>query len=370
MVPLFKPELGEEELSALREIFKTGWVGLGPKTAEFEKKFSEYIGADFAIGLNSCTAALDLSLRARHFGKGEVLVPAITFVSTPHAVLYNNLEPVFVDVDPETLCMDVADFERKITPRTKAVIPVHLGGHPCDMDPIMEIARLKNIFVIEDVANACGGEYKGRKLGSIGDFGCFSFEAKKNMTTGDGGMITTNDESSIAPLKRLRWCGIDKDTWKRFSENKNYSWYYEVAELGWKYNMNDISAAIGLVQLQKLDAMLAKKSRIVNNYKIALKDLLWLELPVEREWAKGAWWLFIVKVPERDRFIEHLAGRGITTGVHFMPMHLHPLYKKYGARVPKTEKVWQKMVTLPLYPSMTNSEFEEVVDAVKTFTPH
>ncbi len=367
-VPLFKPELGEEELSALREIFKTGWVGLGPKTAEFEKKFSEYIGTDFAVGLNSCTAALDLALRVRHFDGGEVLVPAITFVSTPHAVLYNNLRPVFVDVDPETLCMDTTDFERKITPRTKAVIPVHLGGHPVDMDPVVEIARAKNIFVVEDVANACGGEYKGKKLGSIGDFGCFSFEAKKNLTTGDGGMITIHDETMVAPLKRLRWCGIDKDTWKRFSENKNYSWYYEVRELGWKYNMNDIASAIGLVQLKKLDELLAKKSRIVNNYKIALKDISWLELPVEREWARGAWWLFIVKVPERDRFIEHLASRGITTGVHFMPMHHHPLYKKYGADVPKTEKVWPRMVTLLFYPSMTDSEFEEVIDAVKTFT--
>lgn len=368
-VPLFKPPVGAEELQAVAEVFESRWLGLGPKTAEFEKQFAAYVGVKHAVGVNSCTAALHLALEALDVKGGEVIVPAITFVSTAHAAVYNGAIPVFADVDAETLCLDVNDLERKITPHTRAVAPVHLGGHPCDMDAVMAIARAHGLAVVEDVANAAGGSYKGRKLGSTGDFGCFSFEAKKNMTTGDGGMITTNRTDLLPHLKRMRWVGIDKDTWRRFSDQASYSWYYEISELGYKYNMNDIQAAIGLVQLGKLDDINATKRRIIRRYCEAFAGLDWLQCPVEREWAEGAYWLFIVKVPDRERFMAHMTERGITTGVHFMPVHLHPYYRRYQADVPVAERVWQHIVTLPLFAEMTEEEFDAVVSAVRSFKP-
>ena len=368
-VPLFKPSLGAEELAALAELFKSGWIGLGPRTAQFEEHFAEYIGAPYAVGVNSCTAALHLSLQLAGVTGGEVIVPAITFVSTAHAAAYNGAKPVFVDVDEDTLCLDVDDLQQKISSKTKAIVAVHLGGHPCDMDPILQVAKDNNVPVLEDVANACGGEYRGRKLGSLGAYGCFSFEAKKNMTTGDGGMITTADQEAAAALKRLRWCGINKDTWKRFSGEAAYSWQYDVAEVGYKYNMNDIMAAIGLVQLQKLDAVNTQKRRIIQAYREAFRNLNWLQCPEEKPWAFGAYWLFIVRVRGRERFMKHLADRGITTGVHFMPVHLFSCYRDYEAKVPVAERVWRTMVSLPLYATMTDTEFEAVVDAVCSYNP-
>ena len=262
-VPLFRPNLGKEELQNLAEIFKTGWVGVGPKTKELEERVAEYIGTKYAIGVTSGTAALHIAVQALDIKKGdEVIVPAITVVSTPYAALYNGATPVFADVESDTLCLDPKDFERKITKRTKAVIPVHLGGHACDMDRIMKIARKHNIFVIEDCANALGATYKGKMVGSIGHINCFSFEAKKNMTTGDGGMLTTNNKKYAERLKALRWYGSAGDTWKRFAGNNKYSWKYDVEYLGWKYNMNDIIASIGLAQFKKLPNVLKKKDAI------------------------------------------------------------------------------------------------------------
>lgn len=366
MIPLFRPSVGEEEINALRETFKTGWLGLGPKTAEFEKKFAEYIGTKHAVGMNSCTATLDLALRVNGFKEGEVLIPAITFVSTAHAALYNNLKPVFVDVNPETFCIDIEDMKEKITNKTKAIIPVHVGGHPCDMDPIMEIAKEKNLLVIEDVANATGGRYKGRKLGGIGDVGCFSFEAKKNMTTGDGGMLTTNNDAIIDTLKRLRWVGINKGTWERASSPK-YSWRYDIDILGYKYNMNDIQAAMGLVQLAKLDRLNEKRRKIAEFYRQELSKESWLKCPKETEWAKHVYWLFILKVAERDNFIEYMAKNGVTAGVHFMPIPLHPLYKKFASDIPIALDVWKSMVDIPIFPDITEADMRKVVSVIKDF---
>jgi len=368
-VPLFKPPVGAEEISAVKDVIESGWLGLGPRTARFETEFASYVGAKHAIAVNSCTAALHLAIEALNLKGREIIVPAMTFVSTAHAVVYDGAVPVFADIDPDTLCLDIDDLERKITSRTGAVIPVHLGGHPCHMDPIMELANRHDFFVIEDVANAAGASYKGRKLGSIGHMGCFSFEAKKNMTTGDGGMITTDETGLEAHLRRVRWCGIDRDTWRRFSDNKDYSWYYEVSELGYKYNMNDIQAAIGLVQLSKLDRINESKRRRISQYCEEFSDLEWLQCPVEREWAEGAYWLFIVRVPDRDGFMTHMNAHGITTGVHFMPVHLHPYYREFQADVPVVERIWQNMVTLPLYAEMTDQEFHAVVSAVRSFKP-
>lgn len=368
-IPLFKPTLGKEELKALAEIFKTGWVGLGPKVAKFEEEFAKFVGTKYAVGLNSCTAALHLALYIYDFPKGsEVLLPSINFISGAHVTLLCGLKPVMVDVEPDTLVMDIKDLEKKITSKTVAVIPVHMGGHPVDMDPLMEIAKKKNLVVIEDVANAQGGTYKGKMLGSIGHIGCFSFEAKKNMTTGDGGMLTLNNEKQYETFKRLRWLGINKDTWKRFSSKTgSYSWYYEISELGFKYNMNDIAASIGLVQLKKLPGMIAKKDKLIARYNKELGKIPEVKIPVKRDWGKFAYWLYIIQTDKRDELIDYLQQQGITTGVHSMPTQLHPLYANLKAKTPVADEVWKKIITLPLYPSMTPAEQNRVIGSIQKF---
>lgn len=369
-IPLFRTTFGEEEVAAVREVLLSGWVALGPRTEEFEKAYAKFIGTKHAIGVNSCTAALHLALGIYEFPKGsEVLMSTINFISAPHSALYSGLKPVFVDVNPATLQMDARDLEKKITKKTKAIIATHLGGTPADMDHIMRIAKKHKLIVIEDVANAVGGSYKGKMLGSIGHIGCHSFEAKKNMTTGDGGMLTLNDTNMAEKLKRLRWLGINKDTWKRFAGgNKGtYSWYYEVSELGYKFNMNDIMAALGLVQLKKLPKILAKKDALIARYNKAFKDVPWITTPATEPKGKGAYWLYIIQVPKRDAFMTYLQEQGITTGVHFMPMHMHPLYKKARTVTPIADRVWKNIVSLPLYPNMTKDEQEYVIRAIKNF---
>ncbi len=371
-VPLFRPKLGKEELSNLKKVFKTGWVGAGPMTQELEKQFAESTGVNYAAGVTSCTAALHIALQALGIKKGdEVIVPAITVVSTPYAALYNGATPVFADVEADTLCLDLKDFERKITPRTKAVIPVHLGGHSADMDAILKIAKKHNIYIVEDCANAQGALYKGKPVGSFGDIGCFSFEAKKNMTTGDGGMLTTNDKDLAAKLKALRWYGSYNDTWRRFAGNAKYSWHYDVSELGWKYNMNDIMAAIGLAQFKKLPKSLLKKDALRAKYNKALKGISWLETPKDRFYTKSGWWLYVVRIKNgwRDKFIEYMGENGIVTSVHFPPVYQHSYLKKISpsASCPVAEKVAKEIVSLPLFAVMTDQEFAYVVSVIKKF---
>ena len=380
MIQVFKPSLGDEELEALRDIFASGWIGLGPKTAEFEKRFAEYVGAKHAVAVNSATAALHLACLALGIGPGdEVLVPAITFISTAHAPSYCGATVVFVDVDPKTLIIDIADLKRKITPRTKAVIPVHFGGHAAPMEQIWEIAEAHKLLVIEDAAHACGTEYKGRKVGGLdrSHATCFSFHAVKNLATGDGGMITFGRDDLVRKLSRLRWVGIDKSTWDRTEEVLNetgarrfarYGWYYEVQELGYKYHMNDITAAIGLVQLRKLDAMNGRRREIAERYTELFDGIDWIECPVERPYTRSAWHNYVIKTPYRDAMNLHLKDHGVATGVHYMPVHLHPLYRNLDElSLPVSERVWTSLLTLPLYPDLTDEQVRHIVDAVISY---
>ncbi|MDP3999590.1 MAG: DegT/DnrJ/EryC1/StrS family aminotransferase [bacterium] len=371
-IPLFKPNLGKEELRNLAQVFKTGWVGAGPKTQELEAQFAKSIGARHAIGVTSCTAALHIAAQALGIKKGdEVIVPATTVISTPYAALYNGATPVFADVEEDTLCLDPEDFERKITSKTKAVIPVHLGGHSCDMDRIMKIARKYKLYVIEDCANAQGTKYKGRPVGIFGNIGCFSFEAKKNMTTGDGGMLTTNSLQWAEKLRAFRWYGSRNDTWKRFSGNNKYSWHYDVAELGWKYNMNDIMAAIGLAQFKKLPLALSKKDKIRARYNKELQGISWLATPKDRSYTHSGYWLYVIRIKNgrRDKFIKYMGEKGITTGVHFPPVYHHSYFKKLGisAFCPVAEKVGKEIVSLPFFSTMKPSEFSYVVKSIRQF---
>jgi len=368
-IPLFKPHLGDEELHELAGVFKSAWVGMGPKTVELEAKVARANEVEHAVGVTSCTAALQLSLEALGVTSGEVIIPPITHAATANAVMFNGAKPVFADVEEDTLCIDPEDIERKITKKTRAIIPVHLGGHSCDMDAIMKIARRHKLVVIEDCANAQGARYKGKMVGSIGNAGCLSFESKKNMTTGDGGMILTSDAKIAERLRRLRFYGTSRDTWSRFSGVKKYTWQYDVVELGWKYNMNDIHAAIGLAQFKKLPWMLRQKDRIRNIYNRGLAGIPWLKTPKDRPYTKSGWWLYIIRVEARDRFVDYLSSKGITTGVHFEPIYHHSYLKKRGIRstTPVAEWSWLHLVSLPYFPTMTDKEIRYVIEMIKKF---
>lgn len=373
-VRLFKPSVGEEELANIRDVFERGWLGLGPLVERFEKEWTQYIGASASVGVNSATAALHLAVTAAQVPAGsKVLVPAITFVATATAALYNRLTPVFVDVDEDTLSMSLEDLQKKVTPDCAIVIPVHMGGHPVPMDTLNEFAKRHKLFVIEDCAHCAGGVYKGKKLGTWGDIGCFSFEEKKCMTTGDGGMISSNQPELIEPLRPYRWVGIDKDTWKRSAEYTSSNgrdsrhWYYEVSVLGYKYNMNDLMAAIGLAQLRKLDKMNERRRQIIQRYLDGISRCQGIRPLLPYRLRDNAYWIFGVRCEQRDELILHLKRKGIATSVHYMPLPMHPLFRSSKAIVPVAERVWNSMITLPLFPDLKDSEVDYVVEALQAF---
>lgn len=372
-IPVLQPSIGQEEIDAVAEVMRSGWLGLGPKTAQFEEQFALFAGSRFAVALNSGTAALHLALEMLGIGEGdEVIVPSITFISTVHAVKYTGATPVFADVEKDTLNIDAVDIERKITSRTKAIITVHLAGHPCDMDVIHQIADRKGIKVIEDAAHACGASYKGKRIGTVSEITCFSFHAVKNLTCGEGGAVTCNTDWGVRKLKELRWVGISKDTWMRTSADRVYAWQYFVERVGYKYHMSDIQAAIGLVQLGKLDQLNGRRRQIASQYQQQLAGLPWIELPKEKSYAASSWHLFQIKLPNeemRDRLIGHLKDREIATGVHYYPCHLHPCYIDLRAEVPVSNEIWRRILTLPIHPNITDEDMDRIIAAVHEFKP-
>ncbi|MDP1721679.1 MAG: DegT/DnrJ/EryC1/StrS aminotransferase family protein [Candidatus Gottesmanbacteria bacterium] len=378
LIPVFQPNYDKKEIEAVSQVLKSGWIGLGPKTEEFEKRFAEYVGAPYAIALNSATAALHLSLLAAGIGKGdEVIIPSLTFVSTAHAVLYVGAKPIFADIERDTLCIDPADVIKKITKRTRAIIPVHYGGHPCDMDTLKKIADEHHLTMIEDASHACGSSYHNEKIGSISPFTCFSFHAVKNLATGDGGMITVKDKTVADHLRRLRWVGINKDTWDRLEEvseegeksYRAYGWYYEVEELGYKCHMNDITAAIGLVQLQKLETANTLRRSLAERYTRELEKLPEIICPTVRSGMITAQHNYVIRCKDRDKLHLYLRDHGISSGVHYMPAHLHPYYKRLypAVRLPITDIEWKNLLTLPLYPDLNQKKQDYIVKNIKEF---
>ena len=367
MIPVFKPCFGEEELEALRGPFETGWIGLGPKVKEFEERFAEYIGVKYAVAVNSCTSSLHLAMEVMGVKGHEVISTPMTFVSTNHAILHNRAIPVFSDIEPDTLNIDPDVIETLVTGKTKAIVTVHYGGHACEMNRVLEIAKQHGLVVIEDVAHGCGGEYKGQKLGSLGDIACFSFHAVKNLATGDGGMITTNDPEVYERLLKLRWMGITKDTWSREDTNMNYSWFYDVVEVGYKYQMNDINASIGLVQLSKLEWMNDQRRAIVKRYNKELADLDWLEVPVNKEYTKSACHNYVIKTKDRQELSDYLKEKGISTGVHYIPNNHYRMYKDCRGQTPVCEEVWTKLLTLPLFPDLKDEQVDTIIESIRDF---
>ncbi len=373
-IPFAPPLIGEEEKREIIDTLESGWITTGPKTEAFEAAICEYTGAGHALALNSCTAALHLSMVAAGIGEGdEVILSPYTFASTGHVVLYQKARPVFVDIEPETYNIDPELIESKITSRTRAILPVHYGGHPCAMDRLVQIAREYKLQVIEDAAHAIGAEYQGKKIGGLGHLTCFSFYATKNMTTGEGGMVVTDDGEIAEKMRVLSMYGISdaRKIWKRYAPRG--SWYYDIQELGFKCNMMDIQAALGLPQLRKLDAFIARRSYLASLYDEAFENCPVLQTPSLRPEVKSAWHLYPVLVAsdiDRDKIIEELKERNIGTSVLFQPLHLHSFYERelgsQEGEFPVAEDVYRRIICLPISPRATDEEILYVAATLRS----
>jgi len=373
-IPFFRPSVGDEEIGAVTETLRSGWLTTGPKVKQFESEFAERVGAVHAVAVNSATSALHLALEAVGVASGdEVLVPTMTFASTAEVVVHLGAKPVLVDCLPDTLNVDPREIEAKTTPRTKAVMPVHYGGQPCDMDRILEIAAAHDLKVIEDAAHAIPARYGDRVIGSIGDATCFSFYANKTMTTGEGGMITTNDDRLAERMRIMTLHGISKDAWKRFSAEG--SWYYEILAPGYKFNMTDIAAALGIVQLARCDEFWEARRRCAELYDESFAAVPEVKVPSAELNVQHAWHLYVIQLEldrlriDRAAFVRELGAAGVGTSVHYMPLHMHPYYRdSFGYHpddLPVAKSAYERIVSLPIYPSLAESAVEYVVDTVK-----
>lgn len=374
-IPFHRPSIGEEECSAVLQCLKSGWLTMGEETFIFEKEFSSFIGVPHAVAVNSCTAALHLAFRSIGLSPGdEVIIPDISFISSDEAVRYFKARPVLVDVERETHCIDVSKIESAITKKTRAIMPVHFGGQPADMDEVMALARDHGITVIDDAAHALPATYKGNEIGSIGDITCFSFYATKTLTTGEGGMATTSNEEWAESMRRLRLHGIDRDAWKRYRHDG--SWYYDVAETGYKYNTTDINAAMGREQLKKARLFLQKRKAIARAYTDNFEEREELIPCTVKKDRESAWHLYPLKlnlealVIDRDEFIVRLGERGVSASVHFIPLSRFSINRGlYGkGDFPTAEWVFERSLSLPIYPDMTAEETEYVIESVLDVT--
>lgn len=369
-IPFHKTHTTQEEIDAVTEAIQSGWLTMGPKSVAFEEKFKEYIGANEAVSTNSATAALHLALKAIGLQRDdEVIVPTNTFIATAEVVTYFDAIPVLCDIEESTHNIDVSQIEAHITEKTKAIIPVHFGGQPCDMDAIYAIAKKHSLKVIEDAAHAIPSSFKGVKIGALeySDITCFSFYATKTLSTGEGGMATTSSSDYAKSMKINRLHGISRDAWDRYTTKG--SWYYEVVDNGCKYNTTDINAALGLVQLKKQDMLRKRRAGIAMRYNEAFRDCANIVTPHIKRDRETSWHLYVIKVENRDEIIEKLKSSGIGCSVHFIPIHKHPYYKeKYGYKdeeYPVANRVFEKSLSLPIYPDMSDAEVEYVITKVK-----
>lgn len=373
-IPYALPYTGEEEIKEVISAIESNWLSRGPKTHEFESKFAEYVQSPYAIGLNSCTAGLHLAQLALGIGPGdEVITTPYTFVATANTILHCGATPVFVDIDPQTLNLNPDLIEEKITPRTKAIIPVHFAGYPCEMDRIQEIAARYNVKIIEDAAHAVYTKYKDKFIGSISDITCFSFYATKNLSTGEGGMLTTASEEIADKIRVMSLHGMSKNAWNRYSEKG--SWFYEVEYPGFKYNMTDIQAALGLVQLQRLEYMQSLRTKYAEMYNKAFAEYEELILPQDSTEHRHAWHLYVIRLREdlltitRNELIEFLKEAGIGTSVHFIPVPYHPYYRNLGYNIEDYSyalTAYEAAISLPLYPGMTEEQVNYVIEVVRS----
>lgn len=373
-LPYGRQWLGPEEEEKVLEVLRSDWVTTGPVTKEFEAQFAKFVGSKHAVSCHTGTAALHLAVSAAGIEPGdEVVTTPFTFAATANAVLYRGGKPVFADIQPDTKNVEPAAIRKAITDRTRAVIPVHYAGHPCDLDEIHEIARDRGLLVIEDAAHAVSAEYKGRRIGGLSDLTIFSFHPVKQMTTGEGGMVTTNSDELAEKLRAYRAHGIVEDPEKRWA--KGGSHYYEMRYLGHRFYMTEMQAALGVVQLAKLGRFQKRRRRIVDFYQKQLAAVDALSLPVERPYVRHAWHLYVVELAakwldgRRDEVFEAMRAENIGVNVHYIPVHHHPYYReRLGFRkgtFPNAERAYARVLTLPLFPRMTDEDAEDVVRALR-----
>ncbi len=400
--------ISTEEIEEVVDTLRSGWLTTGPKVKRFEEVFAEYIGCKYAVAVNSCTAALHLALDAIGVEEGdEVITTPMTFAATAEVIRYFKANPIFVDIDPLTMNIDPVKLKESVSRRIgktcdkklKAIIPVHYAGYPCDMDSVVHIADRFELNVIEDAAHALPAYYKDRKIGTIGDITCFSFYATKNITTGEGGMAATENEEWAERMRIMSLHGISRDAWKRYTSEG--SWYYEILAPGYKYNLTDIAAALGIIQLKKADLFWKRREKIARMYTEAFNNMEELKVPgdIPGSWEhiekfdnasqlpleehlqssiRHSWHLYVIKLNieylsiDRNRFIDELRHRGIGTSVHFIPIHIHPYYRDtYGylpEDFPVSYDVYKRIISLPIYPTMTDQDVERVIEAVKDVT--
>ncbi len=369
-IPFSRPWIDDTEIEAVSQVLASKWISTGNRTREFERAFAEYLGAKHAIAVSSCTAALHLSLVVAEIGSGdEVITTPYTFTATAEAIRYVGAKPVFVDIHPDTLNIDTRKIEQAITPRTKAILPVHIAGFPCDMDALLDISQNHNLRLIDDAAHAIPAEYKEQYIGTLGDLSAFSFYANKNLTTGEGGMITTNNDAFAKLLRTMRLHGIDKDAWARQSQRN--IWRYDIATEGYKYNMTDIQAAMGLCQLMKLNKQHERRRNFAQIYQTELAKFPQISTPVSPDNPREhAWHLYIIQLQNgnRDAFVESLSEANIECSVHYIPLHLFDFYQdQYGYQVgdfPCAESAFERVVSLPLHPGLTEEDIHIVIDAI------
>ncbi len=372
-LPYGRQSIDEQDISAVISVLKSDYLTTGPAVPKFEKKVAEYVGAKYAVAFSNGTAALHGACFAAGIGEGdEVITTPMTFAASANCVLYQGGTVVFADIDPLTFNIDPEEIRKKITANTRAIIPVHFSGQPVDLDSIHRIAKENNLIVIEDAAHALGAKYKERKIGSISDMTMFSFHPVKHITTGEGGVITTNSKKYYQKLIQFRSHGITRDS-ELLKENHG-PWYYEMQFLGYNYRMTDIQAALGRSQIDKLDIFIERRKIIVEAYNEAFKDIAELQTPYQKTGIDSSWHLYILKLNieflnvSRKEFFEELLKLNIGVNVHYIPVHTLPYYQDLGYKIgslPKAEKLYEEIISLPLFPLMQDQDIQDVIDAVK-----
>ena len=362
-IPLFRPTIHPEAIEAVTEVLRSGWLGLGPKTKAFEKAFAGYVGVPYCVGLNSCSSALHLGLRLLDLPPGsEVITTPLTFVSTNHAILYEKCKPVFADIQPDTGNLEIESVSRRITGRTRAIMLVHYGGYPCNLSEFYALSKNSGIPIIEDCAHACGAVYQGKRIGSHGRIHAFSFHAVKNLTTGDGGALTVLSEEHDSRLRKLRWLGIDSDTYQRSGEQR-YNWEYFVSEVGFNYYMNDIKAAIGLAQLSFLDEDNTRRAAIADQYRQRLSNVPGVRLLQYKDDRKSSYHLFCILAEKRNMLVDKLRAHEVDVGVHYRRNDQYPMYQEQD--LPNTEYFWRRAISLPMHLQLTDEQVDYITDVIR-----
>ncbi|MBI5701709.1 UDP-4-amino-4,6-dideoxy-N-acetyl-beta-L-altrosamine transaminase [Candidatus Saganbacteria bacterium] len=366
-IPYATQWIDEEDVKEVIEVLRSGYLTQGPRIAEFEKKVADYCGAKYAVVVNSGTAALHAACFAAGIKPGdEVITSPITFVASANCILYCGGKPVFADIQADTINIDPKEIEKKVGSKTKAVIPVHFAGHPCDLEEIADVAKKKKLIVIEDAAHALGAEYKGARIGSCkySDMAIFCFHATKIITTGEGGMILTNNEEYYRKLLMFRTHGITRDP-KIMKNNNEGDWYYEMQYLGYNYRLTDFQCALGIRQMDKLEGFVARRREIAGKYNQAFRDIDGIGLPVEKEQVKSSWHLYPIQIKNnRRKVFEDLRSEGIGGNVHYIPVYLQPYYQKLGYRqglCRLAEEYYWQCISLPMYPKLTDSDQDYVI---------